>query len=85
MEVAKILYLSGIVAASVVVWDILKSESKRSAVCSTEAAYHFRDTSARLILERTLIRITPRERQLTRAADAAVCIFLLFSILIVAG
>ena len=28
---------------------------------------------------------TPRERQLARAADAAVCVFLLFSLLIVAG
>lgn len=30
-------------------------------------------------------RKTPRERQLARAADVAVCLFLLFSMLIVAG
>jgi hypothetical protein len=53
MEVAKILFLSGIVAAFVVMRDIFKSESDRSAVCSAKAAYEFPGTSARLILERT--------------------------------
>lgn len=65
MDVAKIFLLSGIVAASVVMCDIFKSEGDRSAVCSAKAVYEFPGSSARLVLERSPIHLFLAEYERT--------------------